>query len=179
MISKGVQHLFLSMFLTLLLTVASSADNEQQINQATAIVGATVIDGNGGPPLTDTTIVIVGKHIEAIGPASTVEVPADAAVIDGVGKFITPGFIDTNVHISLYGGGRGGPGKETAIAYWNRNDELTLEMAQMHLKYGVTTIRDSYGTYPALKKVRDMVTQGEVIGRRLGWPLLHYFLCGS
>ena len=137
------------------------------VSADTAIVGATVIDGNGGPPLVDATVVIVGERIEAVGPRASAEVPAGATIIDGTGKFVTPGFIDTNVHISLYGGGRGGAGKETAVAYWNRNDELTLEMAQMHLKYGVTTIRDSYGTLPALKEVRDAIARGKAIGPRL------------
>ena len=37
-----------------------------------AIVGATVIDGNGGPPLTDATIVVRGKRIAALGPRASV-----------------------------------------------------------------------------------------------------------
>jgi imidazolonepropionase-like amidohydrolase len=40
-------------------------------------------------------------------------------------------------------------------------------MAQMHLKYGVTTIRDSYGTLHALKNVRERIARSETIGPRL------------
>ena len=40
-----------------------------------AIVGATVIDGNGGAPLSDATIVVRGKRIAAIGPRTSTSVP--------------------------------------------------------------------------------------------------------
>src|SRR5205807_232115 len=63
-----------------------------------AIVGATVIDGNGGPPLPDATIVIRGEQIVNVGARRSVTVPAGAQVIDGTGKYALPGLIDTNVH---------------------------------------------------------------------------------
>jgi imidazolonepropionase-like amidohydrolase len=59
-----------------------------------AIVGASIIDGNGGPPIPDGTIVIEGGRISAIGPRDSVAVPSSARRIDGTGKFVTPGFID-------------------------------------------------------------------------------------
>ena len=45
--------------------------------------------------------------------------------------------------------------------------ELTLEAAQMHLKFGVTHLRDSYGALPELQQVRDAIASGEAIGPRL------------
>ena len=39
-----------------------------------AIVGATIIDGNGGAPLVNGTIVIKGNRITAIGPVASVDV---------------------------------------------------------------------------------------------------------
>jgi imidazolonepropionase-like amidohydrolase len=134
--------------------------------QTTAVVGATVIDGNGGPPLADATVVIVNGRITAVGPSSTTTVPAGADVIDGSGRFMTPGFIDTNVHISLYGGGAKDR-KETSVHYRLAGADLTLEAAQMHLKFGVTHLRDSYGALPELKEVRDAIASGEEIGPRL------------
>src|SRR5687767_14437534 len=38
-----------------------------------AIVGATVIDGNGGSPITDATIVVRGRRIAALGPRASVQ----------------------------------------------------------------------------------------------------------
>ncbi len=132
----------------------------------TAIVGATVIDGNGGPPLADATVVIEGGRIAAVGPRASTPVPGGATVIDGAGRFMTPGFVDTNVHISLYGGGAKDR-KETSVHYRLAGEALTLEAAQIHLKHGVTHLRDSYGALPELKRVRDAIASGEEIGPRL------------
>src|SRR5581483_6495492 len=68
-----------------------------QSEPTVAIVGATVIDGNGGEPLANATVLVVGARIKAVGPRSTIQVPQGAQVIDGTGKFVTPGFIDSNV----------------------------------------------------------------------------------
>src|SRR4051812_18965596 len=67
------------------------------LDTVVAIVGATVIDGNGGAALADATIVVRGKRIAAVGPRASITVPKGSRVIDGSGKFATPGFIDTNV----------------------------------------------------------------------------------
>ncbi len=160
-------RLFLVLFVVLFVALELSAHaTTQESRTATAIVGATVIDGNGGPPLSNATVVVVGDRIEAVGPRASVKVPPEARVIEGTGKFVTPGFIDTNVHISVPFAGRGGR-KETAVYYQNQNFELTLEGAQMHLKYGVTTLRDSYGVLIPMIKVRDAIAKGKEIGPRL------------
>jgi imidazolonepropionase-like amidohydrolase len=141
----------------------------QRSAQTTAIVGATVIDGNGGAPLQNATVVVSGSRITAVGPKASVAVPAGATVIDGAGKFVTPGFVDTNVHLSLYGGGNGGANDryETAVKYWDRAADVTLEAAQLHLKYGVTTVRDSYGALLPLIETRDRIKRGEAAGPRM------------
>jgi imidazolonepropionase-like amidohydrolase len=131
-----------------------------------AVVGGTVIDGNGGAPLRDATILIQGKRIAQIGPRASVTVPPGAQVIDAAGKFITPGFVDTNVHISLYGGGAKDR-KETAVRYQHQAAALTLEAAQLQLRYGITTVRDSYGALLPLIAVRDAIAKGEAIGPRM------------
>jgi imidazolonepropionase-like amidohydrolase len=148
---------------------AASPSTSTPGSAVTAIVGATVIDGNGGAPLQNATVVITGSRITAVGPKASVTVPAGATVIDGAGKFVTPGFVDTNVHLSLYGGGNGGANDryETAIKYWDRAPDLTLEQAQMHLKHGVTTVRDSYGALVPLIDTRDRIKRGEAIGPRV------------
>src|SRR5262249_57781466 len=51
-----------------------------------------------------------------------------------------------------------------------------LEAAQLQLKYGVTTVRDSYGMLTPLVQTRDAIAKGEAVGARilaagniLGW----------
>src|SRR6185295_9815285 len=70
----------------------------------TAIVGGTVIDGSGGPPLADAVVLLSGGRITSVGARRAVTIPPDAAQIDARGRWIVPGLIDTNVHLSLYGG---------------------------------------------------------------------------
>jgi imidazolonepropionase-like amidohydrolase len=137
------------------------AVSAQSSSAVVAIVGVTVIDGNGGAPVPNATVVMKDRRITAIGAKGSVAVPQGATVIDGTGKYVTPGFIDTNVHISMYAN------LETLARYLPRATEVVVEGAQLELKYGITTVRDSYGELPTLMKVRDMVARGDVVGPRM------------
>ena len=133
--------------------------------QDIAVVGATLIDGNGGSTVRDAVVVIHESRITAAGVRGTVTIPAAAKIIDATGRFIVPGFIDTNVHLSLYGGAR--DRYETLTKYNSRQDEIVLEAAQIALRYGVTTVRDSYGMLMPLVRVRDRIARGELLGARI------------
>jgi imidazolonepropionase-like amidohydrolase len=71
--------------------------------ETTALVGATLIDGTGAPPVVDGVVVVEGDRISCVGPRSSCEVPADAARIDLAGRFVTPGLVDAHVHFSQTG----------------------------------------------------------------------------
>src|SRR5882757_8302820 len=75
---------------------ASAADGA-----LTAIVGATVVhpelDGAAASSA-DRTVIIAGNRIKAVGPAATTKVPRGATRIDGTGKWVVPGLIDSHVH---------------------------------------------------------------------------------
>ncbi len=126
-----------------------------------AIVGATLVDGNGGPPVHDAVVIVTGKKITAVGTRSTLKIPRGARVIDGTGKWLTPGFIDTNVHLSLYSG------YESLVRYQDRFVDVAVEGAQLQLKFGVTTVRDSYGMLAPLLAARDKIERGDVPGARV------------
>jgi imidazolonepropionase-like amidohydrolase len=129
------------------------------------IAGASLIDGTGNAPVTDAVIVIRDGGIVAAGSRAAVTIPAGAAIVDAKGKFVVPGLIDTNVHLSLYGGVN--ERYETLAKYHPRQGEIVLEAAQLQLKYGVTTVRDSYGVLPPLVAVRDRIAAGQAIGPRI------------
>jgi imidazolonepropionase-like amidohydrolase len=132
---------------------------------ALAIVGATVIDGNGGAPLRNAVVVVANGTIAAVGAAETTKIPAGTQTIDAAGKFLVPGFVDTNVHLSLYGGMN--DRYETLVRYHDRQPEIVLEAAQTQLKYGITTVRDSYGMLRPLVAVRDRIAAGAAVGPRI------------
>jgi imidazolonepropionase-like amidohydrolase len=154
-------------------SIAFSAAAQTQ-PAATALVGGTVIDGNGGPPIADSAVVITGSRISAVGPRAAVAIPPGASQVDVRGRWILPGLIDTNVHLSLYGGQN--ERYETLVRYQARQNDIVLEAAQIDLSYGITTVRDSYGALLPLVYTRDAIARGEKAGARilaagniLGW----------
>src|SRR6266404_6108757 len=68
-----------------------------------AIIGAILIDGNGGPPITDSVVVISGSRIRSAGVRANVPIPSEADKINGSGKFLTPGLIDLDGKSELDG----------------------------------------------------------------------------
>jgi imidazolonepropionase-like amidohydrolase len=64
-----------------------------------AIRNATILTA-AGPRIQNGTILIRDGKIVAVG--ANVTVPSEARVIDGTGKFVTPGIIDTHSHLGVY-----------------------------------------------------------------------------
>ena len=69
-----------------------------------AITNVTVIDATGNPPRPDQTVLIQESRIASIGTSGNVDVPPDASMVDGQGKFLIPGLWDIHMHFSLLGG---------------------------------------------------------------------------
>ena len=63
-----------------------------------AFLHVTLIDGTGAPARADTTVVVAGDRISAVGASAAAELPAGAAVIDAAGKYLIPGLWDMHVH---------------------------------------------------------------------------------
>ena len=72
-----------------------------------AIVGAVLMDGTGGPPISDSVVTIEGSRIRAVGNRASLPVPADSDKIDGSGKFLVPGLIDLEAPLNKPGGRQG------------------------------------------------------------------------
>src|SRR5437879_7687662 len=53
-----------------------------------AIVHARIIDGVGGPPTEDGTVILRGSKIEYTGPSARAAIPRDAQIIDAKGKSV-------------------------------------------------------------------------------------------
>jgi len=66
----------------------------------TAIVHATIYDGEGGRIENGTVLLADGK-VTAVGGAD-LAIPGGTAVIDGAGKWVTPGVIDVHSHLGDY-----------------------------------------------------------------------------
>jgi imidazolonepropionase-like amidohydrolase len=61
--------------------------------------GARLISGDGGPAITNATLVVDGGRVVAVGDTGRVAVPAAATRVDVTGKTIMPAMIDAHAHI--------------------------------------------------------------------------------
>jgi imidazolonepropionase-like amidohydrolase len=66
----------------------------------TAIRGATAFDGDGNR-IDNATVIMADGKVQAIG-GPDLAIPAGAQVLDGSGKFVTPGVIDVHSHLGDY-----------------------------------------------------------------------------
>jgi hypothetical protein len=62
----------------------------------------SVIDVVSGATRSDNTVIITGNRIAYAGPASSADVPGDARVLEGRGKFLIPGLWDMHVHAFVW-----------------------------------------------------------------------------
>jgi imidazolonepropionase-like amidohydrolase len=68
-------------------------------SRTTVIRNATIMTA-AGPSLRGASILLRDGKIAAVG--TNLDVPSNATVIDGTGKFVTPGIIDTHTHLGVY-----------------------------------------------------------------------------
>ena len=68
-------------------------------SRATVIRNVNILTA-AGPIIRNGAILLQNGKIAAVG--ATVDAPADALVIDGTGKYVTPGIIDDHSHLGVY-----------------------------------------------------------------------------
>lgn len=91
-----------ALVLVALITVALGAPVPTAA-QTTALVGATVIDGTGGPEIPSAVVLVERDRLACVGSEADCPIPADASRVDLAGRFITPGLVDAHVHFSQTG----------------------------------------------------------------------------
>ncbi|HEY1342355.1 MAG TPA: hypothetical protein VGF59_32835 [Bryobacteraceae bacterium] len=77
-----------------LLLLCACTPHEGGGGHTQAIVGAVLWDGAGGPPLSDSVVIVADGRIRAAGAHGSIAIPADADKIDGSGKYMVPEPID-------------------------------------------------------------------------------------
>ena len=139
-----------------------------------AIVHARIIDGLGGAPVEDGTVIVSEKKIQYAGPSSGARIPANAQLIDATGKTVMPGLADMHVHLQ---GGWDGISVEL-LGYQRYFNAM--------LYSGITTILDTGNYQPWVLQLRQEVASGHVLGPRVycvgamidaadpAWPDLAY-----
>jgi imidazolonepropionase-like amidohydrolase len=121
----------------------------------TALTHVRVIDGTGGTPLEDATVLIEGNHILAIRPG-TAAVPAGARVLDLHGDTVIPGLINAHGHLALIA-----DGQNSATAYTAEN---VLAELRQYESYGVTSMLSLGLNRDLLYQIREQQRQGTLDG---------------
>jgi imidazolonepropionase-like amidohydrolase len=130
-----------------------------------ALVGGTLIDGHGGPPLRNSVIIVRGERIEAVGQVGKLAVPAGAEVISTEGMSVLPGLWDMHVHLMING--------HADYAHWDRTypslfaSVIMPASAKQLLLAGVTSARDLGAPLEASIGVRDAINAGKIPGPTL------------
>ena len=127
-----------------------------------ALVGATLIDGAGGPPLPDAAVLLDGERIAAVGPRGAVVIPPQAQEIDLSGLTLLPGLIDTHDHLA--------DKNYSLLSRWEIEEPASLahlktaKAIEDSLAAGYTTIRDAGGLDAGFKQA---IAEGLIQGPRL------------
>jgi imidazolonepropionase-like amidohydrolase len=115
----------------------------KSIKDVVAIVGGTLVDGTGKPPINDAVVVIQAGRIMSVGLRSQVNIPKGATIIDARGQTILPGLWDMHAHMRQ------------------------VEWGPVYLAAGVTTIRDVGNDLEFVTAMRDAITSGRGLGPRM------------
>ncbi len=151
---------------------ASAAEN-------LALVGGTVITATGDAPVQNATVLVEDGRIVDVRKGKSA--PDGYTVVDVSGKWVTPGLIDSNVHLILT------TVPEFFVKYEDRLTDIAIQSAQVGLKYGLTTMPDTWGPLAPLLEARDRINKGEFVGSRVlvagniigtGGPFSAYFMGG-
>lgn len=123
------------------------------------IRGATLIDGNGGAPQPNTTVVIEGNRITTVTTQTIT--PPGAQVIDATGKYLIPGLMDMHVHL------RGGGGRRTTDPVTAEQERTGIRALHSYLYAGVTTIYDAGNRAEYIFGLREKERAGTIVSPRI------------
>lgn len=108
-----------------------------------AIVGATLMDGTGRPPVLNSVVIVKDGRIAAAGRRREVQIPGGIAIVDARGQTLLPGLWEMHIHFS------------------------GVEFGPALLAAGITTARDLGGEFEFLTAERDEIDQRHGLGPRL------------
>ena len=101
-----------------------------------------LIDTDAGKSHPDMTVVVRGGRIADVGRTTAVKIPQDAQRIDATGKYLIPGLWDMHAH--------------------RVPDTIPLFLAN-----GITCLRSMNDNLDAIRKTRDRVASGDLLGPRI------------
>ena len=124
--------------------LSGSSAQPRSTDTLIALVGGTLIDGTGAPPVPDAAVVISGTKIVAVGRrAERPDSARGTRSINATGATIMPGLWEMHAHYAQ------------------------VEWGPIYLASGVTTARDVGNQFDFLLGAREVLNSGKGIGPRL------------
>jgi imidazolonepropionase-like amidohydrolase len=140
--------------------LAQQSDRQQFIRVEAPLIALTnvrVIDGTGGPPRENQTILISGGKIDLVGPTASTTYPSDARAIDLSGYTVLPGLVGMHNHMFFPMGG-------SPPMYSNMGSSFP----RLYLALGVTTIRTTGSVAPYTDlELKRLIDAGRVLGPKM------------
>ena len=136
-------------------------------NNSVLLIGAALIDGIGGPPVTDSAVLVEGGRIRYAGPASDLgPLPPETETIELPGCTVLPGLMNTHVHLAL------NPYRKRRDWSEFKVDETVntlegYELAKECLGRGVTALGDMSAPHHGFIKLGRMIENGKLTGPRI------------
>jgi imidazolonepropionase-like amidohydrolase len=154
-------------FAALALVVAAATAFAQNDEKVLALVGGTLIDGTGAPPVPNAVVIIKGERIAAVGRAGELAIPPEAEKIDVAGRWVLPGFIDLHVHSAH-------PRNEKEYYEYSNSlgALLALNFLNRYLPSGVTSVRDVGSPVEPMKAIMQAQKRGYI-------DTIRIFPCGN
>jgi imidazolonepropionase-like amidohydrolase len=118
---------------------------KQTSQDGVALVGATLIDGSGGPAVPNAVLVVRGGRVESVGIRADFQLPKRTREVDVAGHWIIPGLIDAHAHLA--------PAASWALPRF--------------LAWGVTTVRDAHGGIASVSTLKRRSNQEAPEGPRV------------
>lgn len=149
---------------------AQSPQNSGHSSFMHAITNVSIIHVDEGTIEPGMSIIITGNRITAIGSVNEINVPDEATLIDGTGKYLIPGLWDMHMHNvnDVY---------EVAPWDFHEPDPQDIEQREIYmpiyLAFGVTGTRELSGGLASVE-LRNRIESGEILGPHMvvGSPLL-------
>ena len=113
-----------------LLGLGGAPAAQAQVPTVTAIERVRLVDGTGGAPVPDATLILREGRIVRMGPG--LRAPAGARVVDLKGRTVIPGLISDHSHVGLV------DGVTVTPEHYNRDN--ILRQLRQYEAYGVTTV---------------------------------------
>ena len=129
------------------------------------IANGMLVDGNGNPPVQNTSLRIRDGKIVDIGTESDLEASPDIETIDATGKTVMPGLIDSHLHSTF------DDVQSNDELFFHRDPVMsalvTAQNLQKILRSGVTSFVDPDTAHGIGPSIRNAIDAGVIEGPRM------------